>query len=69
MTKKTENKRIEAFRKYLIIVVGSFLMALAINLIYEPLASNRWIIGTTIVVKDITQIIWKGGVPYGFLRL
>lgn len=62
--KKTENKRIEAFRKYLIIVVGSFLMALAINLIYEPLGLvTGGLSGLAIVVKDITQIIWKGGVP------
>lgn len=62
--KKTENTRIEAFRKYLIIVVGSFLMALAINLIYEPLGLvTGGLSGLAIVVKDITQIIWKGGVP------
>jgi len=62
--KKIENKRIEAFRKYLIIVVGSFLMALAINLIYEPLGLvTGGLSGLAIVVKDITQIIWKGGVP------
>lgn len=65
--KKTENKRIEAFRKYLIIVVGSFLMALAINLIYEPLGLvTGGLSGLAIVVKDITQIIWKGGVPVWF---
>ena len=62
--RKIRSKNNELFRKYIIIVVGSFLMAIAINLIYEPLGLvTGGLSGLAIVVKEITSSIWDGGFP------
>lgn len=62
--KRIRSEKTEAFRKYVIIVVGSFLMALAINLIYEPLGLvTGGLSGLAIAVKEITGFIWEAGIP------
>ncbi|NLL73925.1 MAG: YitT family protein [Clostridiales bacterium] len=46
------------------IIVGSFLMALAVNLIYEPLGLvTGGVAGLAIVVKELTKVILDGGMP------
>ncbi|TAH64231.1 MAG: YitT family protein [Anaerolineaceae bacterium] len=62
--RKIRSKNIKLFRKYVTIIVGSILMAAAINLIYEPLGLvTGGIAGLAIVVKEITKFIWEGGLP------
>lgn len=64
MARKARNKKIEIIRKYVTIAVGSFLMALAVNLIYEPLGLvTGGVSGLAIIVKEITEFIWEGGIP------
>jgi uncharacterized membrane-anchored protein YitT (DUF2179 family) len=61
--KEISNKG-KIIKKYVTIAVGSFLMALAINLIYEPLGLvTGGISGLAIIVKEITHFIWEGGLP------
>ena len=53
-----------ALRNYMTIIVGSFLMALAVNLIYEPLGLvTGGVAGLAIVVKELTKVILDGGMP------
>jgi len=62
--RKVRSKKYESFRKYATIIIGSFLMAGAINLIYEPLGLvTGGISGLAIVVKELTSVIWEGGFP------
>ena len=62
--RKTSSKKTRLIKKYVTITVGSFLMALAINLIYEPLGLvTGGISGLAIIVKDMTRFIWDGGFP------
>lgn len=62
--RKIRNKKIELFRKYVIISVGSTLMALAINLIFEPLGLvTGGLSGLAIVIKELTKIVLEGGLP------
>lgn len=58
------NKNIIIIRKYFIILVGSLLMALAVNLVYEPMELvTGGVSGLAIVVKDLTRGIINGGIP------
>lgn len=51
-------------RKYMTIISGAILMALAVNLIYEPLGLvTGGFAGLAIVVKEITKFIWEEGLP------
>ncbi len=51
-------------KKYIIIIVGSVLMALSVNLIYEPLGLvTGGVSGLAIVVKYLTRGIVEGGFP------
>ena len=62
--KKLNNKNLIILRKYLIILVGSILMALGVNLVYEPMGLvTGGVSGLAIVVKDLTKGIVDGGVP------
>jgi len=62
--KKIKSKKILALRNYMTIIVGSFLMALAVNLIYEPLGLvTGGVAGLAIVVKELTKVILDGGMP------
>lgn len=61
---KIKNKNLLLLRKYLIIIVGSILMAVAVNLIYEPMGLvTGGVSGLAIVVKRWTEFIVKGGIP------
>lgn len=61
---RIKNKNLIVIRKYLLIIVGSLLMALAINFIYEPLGLvTGGLTGLAIVVKELTEFIIEGGIP------
>jgi len=62
--KRVTNKNIILLRKYLIIVLGSILIALSVNLVYEPMGLvTGGVSGLGIVVKKLTEPIIKGGIP------
>lgn len=64
--RKTRSKKNIILRKYIKIIGGSFLMALAVNLIYEPLGLvTGGLAGFAIIIKEITRSIIDGGSPYG----
>lgn len=61
---KIKNKNLLLLRKYIVIVVGSILMAVAVNLIYEPMGLvTGGVSGLAIVVKSWTEFIVRGGIP------
>jgi Uncharacterized conserved protein len=61
---KFKNKYFVLIRRYFIIILGSALMALAVNLIYEPLGLvTGGVSGLAIVVKYLTKGIIAGGFP------
>lgn len=50
--------------EYLLIVLGTLLMAISINVIYEPMAMvTGGITGFSIVIKHMTQGLVEGGIP------
>lgn len=62
--RKNRCRKTVLLRKYMTIIVGAFLMALAVNLIYEPLGLvTGGLAGLAIVVKEVTKFIWEGGLP------
>ncbi len=63
-TRKVYNKKIIMLRKYMMISIGAFLMALAVNLIFEPMGLvTGGVSGLAIVVKQLTMGILPGGFP------
>jgi uncharacterized membrane-anchored protein YitT (DUF2179 family) len=62
--KNNKNKTTKVLYKYMTIIVGSVLMAAAVNFIYEPLGLvTGGLAGLAIVVKEITGFISEGGFP------
>jgi uncharacterized membrane-anchored protein YitT (DUF2179 family) len=62
--KKFVNKKILLLRKQMIIFVGAFLLAISVNLVYEPLGLvTGGISGLAIVVKRLSQPFIEGGIP------
>ena len=62
--RKINNKNIIMLRKNLAILVGSILMALGVNLVYEPMELvTGGVSGLAIVVKYLTRGIVDGGIP------
>lgn len=62
--RKIKNRKTELFRKYMMIIVGAILMALAVNLIYEPMGLvTGGFAGLAIVVKEVTKFLWEDGIP------
>ncbi len=62
--KKINNRNIIVLRKYMIILLGSFLMALAVNIVFEPMELvTGGVSGLAIVIKYLTRGIVDGGVP------
>lgn len=58
------NKKMYLVQKYLFILVGAVLMALAINLIFEPMELvTGGVSGLAIVIKYFTSNFIEGGVP------
>lgn len=63
-TKKITNKNILLLKKYLTIAIGSILMALSVNLIFEPMALvTGGVSGIAIIVKYWTRSVVDGGIP------
>lgn len=63
-TRRVYNKNILVLRKYLAILAGSFLMAIGVNLVYEPMQLvTGGVSGLAIVVKYLTRTIVNGGFP------
>lgn len=59
----THNLR-TGFKHYLIIIIGTVLMALSINLVYEPMEMvTGGVTGLAIVIKYLTGFLVNGGVP------
>ncbi len=49
---------------YVFVIIGTILMAVSINLVYEPLGMvTGGITGLAIVIKELTGFIIKGGIP------
>lgn len=68
--KKITNKNILILRKYLIITLGSILMALANNLIFEPMELvTGGVSGLAIVIKAWTSPFIAGGIPVWLTNL
>ena len=58
------NKYIRSLRKYVTIIIGAMLMALSVNLVFEPMGLvTGGISGMGIVVKKLTEGILDGGLP------
>lgn len=58
------NKKVIMFRRYLTILVGAALMALSVNLVYEPIGLvTGGVSGLAIVVKKLTEPFIEGGLP------
>jgi len=58
------NKKVYFVQKYFIILLGAVLMALAINLIFEPMELvTGGVSGLAIVIKHLTSPFIEGGVP------
>ncbi|NLP34116.1 MAG: YitT family protein [Clostridiales bacterium] len=63
-TDNTNNKYIRLVKKYFILVVGIFIMAFAVNLIFEPFGLvTGGVSGLAIVIKHLTGPLIEGGVP------
>lgn len=63
-TRKIYNKNILVLRKYMIILLGSVLMAVGVNLVYEPMGLvTGGVSGLAIVVKYWTREWFDGGIP------
>jgi len=61
---KINNRFSGLIKKYTILVVGIILMALAVNLIFEPFGLvTGGVSGIAIVIKHITEPIIDGGIP------
>ena len=64
MARRTYSKNIQMLRKYVLITVGSFLMAVGVNLVYEPMGLvTGGVSGLAIVVKYWTRGLIDGGLP------
>ncbi len=63
-TRKVYSKNILILRKYMAILTGSFLMAIGVNLVYEPMQLvTGGVSGLAIVIKYLTRTIIDGGFP------
>ncbi len=61
---RVRNKHIIILRKYMTIVFGSILMALSVNLVFEPMGLvTGGVSGLGIVIKKLTEPFIKGGLP------
>jgi uncharacterized membrane-anchored protein YitT (DUF2179 family) len=49
---------------YVLIVIGTFLMAAAVNMVYEPMDMvTGGFSGLAIVIQDVTKNMWSNGIP------
>lgn len=64
------NEKMLPYRKYFIIILGAILMALAVNLVYEPMGMvTGGFSGLGIVVKKLTKNLMYGGIPVYLFNL
>lgn len=64
MLKWIKYEKSALLQKYLILIVGAFLMAIAINMVYEPIGMvTGGVSGLGIVVKKLTEEMIEGGFP------
>lgn len=58
------------FTHYILIIVGTILMAVSVNLVYEPLEMvTGGLSGLAIVIKKLTGIFIEGGIPLWITNL
>ncbi len=58
------------FAHYILIIVGTILMAVSVNLVYEPLEMvTGGLSGLAIVIKKITGVFIEGGIPLWITNL
>ncbi|MFT4144587.1 MAG: YitT family protein [Mobilitalea sp.] len=70
INKKIKNKYALVIRKYMTITIGAALMALANNLVFEPMELvTGGVSGLAIVVKSWTEFIIDGGFPVWLFSL
>lgn len=70
MAQKKYNKKLMVLRKYITIIAGAILMALSVNLVYEPIGMvTGGISGLGIVVKELTKNLIPGGFPVYLFNL
>ncbi len=68
--KRIMNKNLRELRRIIIIFVGAILMALSVNLVYEPMGLvTGGVSGLGIVVKKLTGLIIPGGLPVWLFTL
>lgn len=61
---RIRNEKLLTVRKYLLIAVGTILMGVSVNLIYEPMGLvTGGVSGLAIVVKYLTADVMPGGFP------
>lgn len=64
MTQKKFSKRAIIIRKYMTILIGAILMAVSVNMVYEPMGMvTGGFSGLAIVVKELTLGLIDGGLP------
>ncbi|NLK27739.1 MAG: YitT family protein [Clostridiales bacterium] len=67
---RLNHKNFIIIKKYIIIITGIILMALAVNLIFEPMGLvTGGVSGLAIVVKHITEILFGMGIPVWFSNI
>ncbi len=60
----TSSKFLLQFKRYLIILIGTVLVAISVNVIYEPMGLvTGGVSGLAIVVKELTKGWFNGGIP------
>lgn len=63
-------KKYKILRKYITIFIGAILMAISVNLIFEPMGLvTGGVSGLAIVVKYLTEPLIKGGFPIWMFNL
>ena len=59
-----KKERQTEWRKLLVTILGTFIMAAAVNLVYEPMGMVvGGVSGFSIVLKELTEDVIKGGIP------
>jgi uncharacterized membrane-anchored protein YitT (DUF2179 family) len=58
------------FTHYILIIVGTILMAVSVNLVYEPMEMvTGGLSGLAIVIKKLTGLVIEGGIPIWITNL
>ena len=55
---------------YLVIIAGTGLLAFAIKCIFDPISLvTGWFTGISILLKQLTEIVYEGGIPLWFANM